>query len=61
MNQAIIAWMLQSNPPVLPIIGGSRPEQLSENLASLGIMLAADQMIRLDTAGRPDIKQAWLR
>jgi aryl-alcohol dehydrogenase-like predicted oxidoreductase len=55
------AWMLQSNPPVVPIVGGSRPEQLSENLAALGITLAADQMTRLDMAGSPEIKQAWLR
>jgi aryl-alcohol dehydrogenase-like predicted oxidoreductase len=61
VNQVIIAWMLQSNPPVVPIVGGSRPEQLSENLAALGITLAADQMTRLDMAGSPEIKQAWLR
>jgi len=61
LNQVIIAWMLQSDPPVLPIIAGSKPEQLSENIVGLDINLTADQMKRLDTAGNPDIKQAWLR
>ena len=60
-NQVIIAWMLQSGPPVWPIVAGSRPEQLAENIASLRIELSADQIRRLDTAGAPDVKQAWLR
>jgi len=60
-NQVIIAWMRQSDPPVLPIIAGSKPEQLSENIAALDITLTDDQMKRLDRAGNPDIKQAWLR
>jgi aryl-alcohol dehydrogenase-like predicted oxidoreductase len=60
-NQVIIAWMLQSNPAVLPIVAGSRPEQLAENIAALRIELSGDQMRRLDTAGNADIKQAWLR
>jgi len=60
-NQVIIAWLLQGDPPVLPIVAGSRPEQLAENLAALRIELSADQIRRLDTAGNPDIKQAWLR
>lgn len=61
LNQIVIAWMLHSDPPVLPIIGGSRPEQLAENLAALEIRLSEDQMRRLDAAGNPDIKQSWLR
>ncbi len=60
-NQVIIAWMLQGEPMVLPIIGGSRPEQVRENLGALEVNLSADQVRRLDTAGNPDIKQAWLR
>jgi len=61
LNQVIIAWMRQSDPPVLPIIAGSRPEQLLENVAALDIRLYNDQMTRLNTAGNPDVKQAWLR
>ena len=61
LNQVIIAWMRQSDPPILPIIAGSKLEQLGENIAALDITLTGDQMKRLDTAGNPDIKQAWLR
>jgi aryl-alcohol dehydrogenase-like predicted oxidoreductase len=60
-NQVIVAWMLQGCPFVLPIIAGSRPEQLEENIAALDLELTRDQIQRLDTAGNPDIKQAWLR
>jgi aryl-alcohol dehydrogenase-like predicted oxidoreductase len=60
-NQVVIAWMHQSDPPVLPIIAGSRPEQLRQNIAALGIRLNEEQMQRLNTAGNPGIKQAWLR
>ena len=61
LNQVIIAWMRQSDPPVLPIIAGSRPEQLIENLAALDLTLDESQMQRLNSAGNPDVKQAWLR
>ena len=61
MSQVVIAWMRQSDPPVLPIIAGSRPEQLAENIAALDITLTNDQVERLDTAGNPNIEQAWLR
>lgn len=60
-NQVIIAWMRQSTPFVLPIIAGSKTEQLAENITALDVTLSADQMERLDTAGNPNIKQAWLR
>ncbi len=61
MSQVVIAWMRQSDPPVLPIIAGSRPEQLVENIAALEVTLTEDQFQRLDTAGNPDVEQAWLR
>jgi aryl-alcohol dehydrogenase-like predicted oxidoreductase len=60
-SQAIIAWMRQSTPPILPIIAGSRTEQFRENIAALEITLSADQMRRLDTAGNPVVEQAWIQ
>lgn len=60
-NQVIIAWMRQSKPSVLPIIAGSRKEQLAENISGLDLALTADQMSRLETAGNPDVKRAWLQ
>jgi aryl-alcohol dehydrogenase-like predicted oxidoreductase len=60
-NQVVIAWMLGSDPPVLPIVAGSRPEQLCENLGALNVKLSEEQIRRLDTAGNPQIREAWLR
>jgi aryl-alcohol dehydrogenase-like predicted oxidoreductase len=51
VNQVILAWMRQSDPPVLPIIAGSRTGQLAENIGALDIKLTDDQMRRLTTAG----------
>jgi aryl-alcohol dehydrogenase-like predicted oxidoreductase len=53
--------MRQSDPPVLPIIAGSAPGQGAENIGALRVTLSEDQIRRLDTAGNPDIKKAWLR
>ena len=61
MNQVIIAWMRQSTPFVLPIIAGSSTDQLDENISALDVTLSDDQMERLNTAGNPDVKKAWLR
>jgi aryl-alcohol dehydrogenase-like predicted oxidoreductase len=60
-NQVLIAWMRQSKPAILPIIAGSRTEQLAENIAALDLTLSDDQMLRLTTAGNPDVKRAWLQ
>jgi aryl-alcohol dehydrogenase-like predicted oxidoreductase len=60
-GQTILAWMRQSTPSILPIIAGSRIEQIRENVAALDVMLTSDQMRRLDEAGNPVIKQAWLQ
>jgi aryl-alcohol dehydrogenase-like predicted oxidoreductase len=54
VNQTLIAWLRQSDPPVLPIIAGSRTEQLAENIAALNLKISDDQMARLNTAGNPD-------
>lgn len=50
-NQIVLAWMLHSDPPVLPLIAVSTSEQLVENLAVLDIRLSDDQMRRLNEAG----------
>jgi aryl-alcohol dehydrogenase-like predicted oxidoreductase len=61
MNQVVIAWMLQSDPPVLPIIAGSQPDQVIENIGASEVSLSEEQIRRLDIAGNPDVTQAWLR
>jgi aryl-alcohol dehydrogenase-like predicted oxidoreductase len=50
-NQMILAWMLHSDPFVLPLIAASTPEQMDENLQALEIILSAEEMARLDAAG----------
>ena len=60
-SQVIIAWMRQSSPAILPIIAGSKTEQLKENIAALAISLSDEQMRRLDTAGNPSLKQGWIQ
>jgi aryl-alcohol dehydrogenase-like predicted oxidoreductase len=60
-SQAIIAWMRQSDPAVLPIIAGSKIEQLQENIDALAVALSDDQMRRLDSAGNPSVKQGWIQ
>jgi aryl-alcohol dehydrogenase-like predicted oxidoreductase len=57
----IIAWMRQSRPAILPIIAGSRIEQVAENIAALEITLSDEQMQTLDAAGNPVIRRAWLQ
>ena len=61
VNQVILAWMRQSKPSVLPIIAGSKIDQLKENVAALNLVLSNEQMQTLNTAGDPVIKQAWLQ
>jgi aryl-alcohol dehydrogenase-like predicted oxidoreductase len=60
-SQAIIAWMRQSDAAILPIIAGSKVEQLRENIAALDITLSSDQMSSLDAAGNPRVKQGWIQ
>lgn len=50
VNQVVLAWMMQSNPLVIPLVAGSTKEQLQENLGALDIELSADQMKYLNTA-----------
>jgi aryl-alcohol dehydrogenase-like predicted oxidoreductase len=61
VNQAILAWMRQSTPSVLPIIAGSSTAQLAENIGALKVKLTDSQMQRLNTGGDPDAKQGWLQ
>jgi aryl-alcohol dehydrogenase-like predicted oxidoreductase len=39
LSQVVIAWMRQCDPPVLPIIAGSQPVQVNENIEALNITL----------------------
>jgi aryl-alcohol dehydrogenase-like predicted oxidoreductase len=61
INQVIIAWMRQSKPTILPIIAGSKIDQLKENISALDLSLSDEQMQKLNTAGDPVIRQAWIQ
>ena len=50
-NQVVLAWMLHSDPPVLPLIAASNPDQLQKNIDVLQIKLSPAQMERLNSAG----------
>jgi aryl-alcohol dehydrogenase-like predicted oxidoreductase len=47
-NTLVIAWMLNSTPPVLPLVAASTPEQLEENLAAALVRLTPEQMALLN-------------
>jgi aryl-alcohol dehydrogenase-like predicted oxidoreductase len=50
-NQVILAWMMQSDPLVVPVMAAGSEAQMDENLAALDLVLSPDQMARLTHAG----------
>jgi aryl-alcohol dehydrogenase-like predicted oxidoreductase len=49
--QVVIAWLIQSKPEVIPILGVDNKGQLDDNLHALDIELSEDQIFKLSTAG----------
>lgn len=49
-NQVVLAWMRQSDPPVLPLVAASTSQQLAENIDALDLTLTDQQMKRLNMA-----------
>lgn len=49
-NQVVLAWLMGGDPPVLPVLGASRPEQVTEAMAALDLVLDDDVRARLDEA-----------
>jgi aryl-alcohol dehydrogenase-like predicted oxidoreductase len=50
VNQVILAWMMHSDPVVLPLIATSTEEQLRENIQALEVYLSQDEMKLLTEA-----------
>ncbi len=48
VNQVIYAWMINSTPPVIPLVAVSKLDHLKEDLASSGLSLSKAQMDALD-------------
>jgi aryl-alcohol dehydrogenase-like predicted oxidoreductase len=49
-NQIVLAWMVQSDPAVIPLVGASTVEQLQEDLGAQDVKLSTEQMARLNDA-----------
>jgi len=49
-NQVLYAWMIQSTPPVIPLMAASDDAQMTENLGALDVTLSESQMARLNEA-----------
>jgi aryl-alcohol dehydrogenase-like predicted oxidoreductase len=50
--QVALAWLRYRVPPVIPIIGARKMEQLKDNLASVEVTLSADQLARLEAVSK---------
>ena len=50
-HQVVYAWMLASDPAVIPLTAASAAGQMRENLAALDVVLSPEQMAALNTAG----------
>lgn len=50
IHQVVLAWMLQSDPPIIPLTAASSLSQLEENLDALDLELTQVQMQRLNSA-----------
>ena len=50
MNQVVLAWMIQNEPSIIPLVAASTREQMEENLGALTITLSPEQMVNLNNA-----------
>ncbi len=50
-NQLVLAWLMQQDPPVIPVAGASDINQLRENLAALDLQLSVEHLEKLNLAG----------
>jgi len=51
-NQVVLAWLMQSQPAIIPVVGASTVAQLDELLGAVDLRLGEDVRERLDAAGR---------
>jgi aryl-alcohol dehydrogenase-like predicted oxidoreductase len=50
LNQVVLAWMVQSDPVMIPLVAASTLQQMQENLDALEIKLSAEQITYLNEA-----------
>ena len=56
MNQVVLSWMMHQDPPVIPLITGSKEQQLLENIGAVNLTLSSEQMDRLNNKPPQEIK-----
>lgn len=49
VNQLVLAWMIRSNPPVIPLVAGSTLAQMEENYGALEVQLGEEEVRWLDS------------
>jgi aryl-alcohol dehydrogenase-like predicted oxidoreductase len=57
MAQLAVAWVLQNDNVASAIIGGSRPEQVHDNVAAAAVRLEDDLMDKIDKVLDPVIQR----
>jgi aryl-alcohol dehydrogenase-like predicted oxidoreductase len=57
MAQLAVAWVLQNPNVSAAIIGASRPEQVTDNVAAAGVRLDADLLKRIDEILDPVVER----
>jgi aryl-alcohol dehydrogenase-like predicted oxidoreductase len=55
MAQVALAWLRHRTVPIIPIIGARKVSQLQDNLASLDLVLSAEQLKNLDDESRIEL------
>ncbi len=61
MTQVALAWVLSRPGMTSLLLGASRPQQVTENMAALEVRLSEDQMARLDAVSAlPDLNPYFI-
>ncbi len=54
-GQVALAWLLHRGSDIVPIPGTKRRQFLEENVAAASLSLSAADIVRLDSALRPEV------
>jgi aryl-alcohol dehydrogenase-like predicted oxidoreductase len=49
VNQVVLAWLIDAEIPMIPLVGASSVAQLDESLAAVDLQLTPEQRTKLDT------------
>jgi aryl-alcohol dehydrogenase-like predicted oxidoreductase len=50
-NQVVLSWMIDHDPPIIPLVGVTKVAQVDEAVTATDLKLTAHQRSRLDEAG----------